>query len=167
MQVLGCRFVGEHLADHLVRLANVRVAPAKMSRQGRTTVHEHAGHIAAHDPHHEARQILVAAANGEDAVPLMSAGGRFHTVGDDLARHQREAHAAVRDRQPIGHRYHRTLVRHAASGIDAGLGMQRLLAQQRVARAHLATSMEHADVRTGDLVVVLTERLKKRARGCP
>ena len=165
VQIVRCRFVGEHLADHFVRFTDVRVASAEMPRQRGAAVHEHAGHVAAHDPHHEARKILVAAADREDAVPLMPAGRRLHAVGDDFARHQREAHAAVRDRQSIRHRRHRTLMWHTAGGIDTGLRVQRLIAQQHVARTHLAARMKHPNVRTRDFVIILPERLQKRAGG--
>ena len=95
----------------------------------------------------------------------MRLGARLHAVGNELTAHERVAHAGVGHAQPVAHAHHRTLVRHAAVGVDAGFGVQRLLAQCQVARTHLAAGMEHAHMRPANLVVVLTERLQKRIRG--
>ena len=103
VEIVLCRLMGDHLPDHLVRFGDVGVARAKVSRQCRTAVHEHTGYVAAHHAHHESGQILVAGADGKNAVPLMCPCGGLDTVGNQFARHQREAHAGVGDGQAVGH----------------------------------------------------------------
>jgi hypothetical protein len=160
------RVAGEHPADGLVGVDHVEVGtvrPRALAGQGRAAVHEHAGHIAAHHAHHQAGQVFVAGAHAEDAVPLVAAHRGLHTVGNQLAGDQREAHARVRHGQPVAHRHHRAFVRRAAGGVDAGLGVLGLLAQVQVAGAHLAAGVEHADVGTGDVFVVLPQRVQEAA----
>jgi hypothetical protein len=128
-------------------------------------VQEDRRHVATHHAHHQARHVLVAAADAENAVPLVAAHGGLDAVGDQLARDEREAHARMRDRQAVGHRHHRTFMRRAAAGIDAGLRMLGLLLQVAVARAHFAAGVDHADVRACDVVVVFAERAQEGARG--
>ena len=137
------------------------VGSRHLPRQRRAAMHEHAGHVAADHAHHQARQVLVAGADTEDAIPLVAAHRGFHAVGNQLARDERKAHARMRHGQPVAHRHHRAFVRRAAARVDAHLGVLRLVLQVEVAGAHLAPGMKHADVRARDVVVVLPQRVQE------
>ena len=168
VQLIVRGFTGQHLANGLVGVDHIEVAPVDagcLPGQGRAAVHKHAGHIAAHHAHHQTGQVLVAGADAEDAVPLVAAHRGLHAVGNQFARNEREAHAGMRHGQAIRHRDHRALVRCAAGGVDAGLGVLRLFAQIQVARAHLATGVEDADVGPRNVLFVLAQRVQKAARG--
>ena len=127
-------------------------------------MHKHAGHIAAHHGHHQAGQVFVAGANGKNSIPLVTTHRGFHAVSNQFTRNQRKAHARMGHGQTVADRDHRALMRHATTGINAGFGVLGLIAQIHVARAHLPAGMKHADVRAGNLFLILAQTMEKTAR---
>ena len=100
------------------------VAPL-LAETNRAAVDEHRRAIQARDGHRAARHVLVAPADGDDAVEALGAHDGLDRIGDHFARHQRVAHAGRSHRDAVRHRD--GVERHAlaARRVGAGAGLTR------------------------------------------
>ena len=121
------------------------VAPLR-TRQNRAAIDEHAGPVEPRHRHRAAGHVLVATADGDEAVEALCAHHGFDGVRDDLAGHERVAH-------PGG--AHRDAVRHGDGVEHQALGAGFVRAHRgrfgegvdvHVARRHLAPSGGDADL---------------------
>ncbi len=95
------------------------VAVGSDAGQDAAAVDEDAGDVEAGHGHDAAGHVLVAAADGKDAVVVHAAGDDLDAVGDDLARYQAVAHALVAHHDAVGGGRSAEDLRHAAAGADA------------------------------------------------
>ena len=124
-----------------------------MTRAGsyRPAVHEHARTIEARNGHGATRHVLVATAHGNDAVKALSSNDSFDGVGDDLARHERIAHAGRAHRNAI--RDSDGVEQHclAAGGISTGRCLLGQLADMHVARGDIGPGAGDTDLRFAEV----------------
>src|SRR2546422_198679 len=150
-QVIFLHVSSEHRPDRLIGIEHGDIAPLPFPGQRGAAVDEHRGQVESHHRHHHAGQRLVAAGESDERVIGMTARHRLDAVGDDLARHQGVAHAAVVHRHRVGHRDRGEIERHASRAADAGAGFARELAEQRIARRDAPAGRGDADERAADI----------------
>ena len=108
-------------ADGLEHRRDVERFAIEVAGHGRTVVDEHRRQVEAGDRHHHAGHGLVATAGGNQAVESFAVHDGFDGVGDDLATHERRAHAFVTHRDAVAHGDRAELERHTASTTHAHL----------------------------------------------
>ena len=106
--------------------------------QDAAAVDEDAGDVEPGHGHDAAGHVLVAAADGQQAVVVHAAGDDFDAVGDDLARHQAVAHALVAHHDAVGGGRSAEDLRHAAAGADALAALAGQAVEVGVARRDVA-----------------------------
>ena len=164
-QVILLHVSGEHRPDRLIGIEHGDIASLPFPGQRGAAVDEHRRQIESHHRHHHAGQRLVAAGEGDERVIGMAARHRLDAVGDDFARHQRVAHAAVVHRHRVGHRDRGEIERHAARAADGGAGLARELPEQRIARRHAPVGRGDADERLAQIGIRQAERAQERTMG--
>ena len=164
-QVIFLHVSSEHRPDRLIGIEHGDIAPLPFPGQRGAAVDEHRRKIESHHRHHHAGQRLVAAGEGDERVVGMAARHRLDAVGDDFARQQRVAHAAVVHRHRVGDRDRREVERHAARAADGGAGFARELAEQRIARRHAPVGRGDADEGLAEIGIRQAERAQERAMG--
>src|SRR5712692_989188 len=157
-----------HLACHdrahrLVGVEHGDIATAPLPGQRGAAVDEHRGNVQPHHRHHHPGERLVAAREGHQRVVGVAARHRLDAVGDDLARHERVAHAVVAHRHRVCDRDRGEVEWHAARLAHRGAGLAGELAEQRVARRDAPVSRGDADERLGEIGVRNAERPEESA----
>ena len=127
-------------------------SPARPGRM-EPAVEEDAGQVEPGGRHQHARQRLVAAGQGDQAVEPLGVHHRLHRVGDDLAADQRGPHALVAHGDAVGDGDGHELEREPAGVADALLGPLGQPVEGEVARGDLVPGRGHADLRLVPVVV--------------
>jgi hypothetical protein len=117
-------FVLTHLAlgDRANALEDVldRDLPAVvLARHDRAAVNEDRGEVGADHRHHHPRHVLVAAADGDEAIHSLAKGNKLDAVGDNLAADERGFHPLGSHRDRIRDRDRVELDRHPTGVVDA------------------------------------------------
>ena len=153
IQFLARHRAGIDAADRLVGVEHGHIPAVQAPGQRGAAVHEDGRNVEPHHRHHHAGQRLVAAGEGHQRVVGVAAHHRLDAVGDDLARHQRIAHAGVVHRHRIGDRDGGEVERHPARVAHARAGVLRQRAEQRVAGRDAPVGGGDADERALDVGV--------------
>ena len=148
------------LPDGLEHGDDVDRLPLPDAGQDGAAVDEHRGPIEPRQANDHRRHVLVAAADGHQAVEALGAGDGLERIGDDLARHQRVLHALGAHRDAVGDGDGAE-----DDGFAAGRGHARPTRAPQpvdvhVARRHLAPGGADADLRFRE---VLARRSRRRA----
>jgi hypothetical protein len=154
---------GEHRADAFVSGEDRHVLAAPAAGQHRAAVDEDARHVDARHRHHDAGQRLVAAGEADQRVVGVRLHHRLDRVGDQLARDEAHAHAAVVHRDAVGDRDRRERDGDALRGGDAEARGVGLRAERHRARRVLAVLADDADDRLCHVLVGHAGRAQERA----
>ncbi len=122
--------------------------------QDAAAVDEDAGNVEPRHGHDAAGHVLVAAAEGEQAIVIHAAGHDFETVGDDLARDEAVAHALMAHHNAVGGGGRAENLRHAAAGANAFAAAAGQAIEMGVARRNLAEQRSDADHRPIEILIV-------------
>jgi hypothetical protein len=150
VQFLGGHRAGHHRAGGFVGGQYRHRFPVQAAGQGRAAEDEDGRRVAADHRHHDARQILVAAAEADEAVIGMAAHDQLDRIRDHLARYQRAFHALMIHADTVGDRNGRECARRAARAQHAFLCVRRLLGECAVAWRGVAGGGDNADERPRD-----------------
>ena len=153
----------EHRAYGLVGVEHRDIAPLPPAGQRCAAVDENRRQVEPHHRHHHPGQRLVAAGEGHERIVGMPARYGLDAIGDDLARDERVAHAAVVHRHRVRDRDRREIERHAARIAHRRCGITRELAEQCIARRYAAVGRSYADKGLGEIGVGQPEAAQERA----
>src|SRR5262249_4686755 len=121
--------------------------------QDAAAVDEDAGDIEARHGHDAAGHVLVAAAEGDQAVVVHAPGDDLEAVGEDLTRDKAVAHALVAHHDAVGGGGRSEDLRHTAGGADALDALASEAVEVGVAGGDVAEQRGDADQRAGEVVV--------------
>ena len=112
-----------------------------------------------------ARHVLVASADRHHAVKALGADHRLDRIGNDLARHQRVAHARRAHRNAVGHGNGAEGDGLRALRFDSGGGQAREFVDVHVTGRQVAPGRRDADLRLGEIGVAEAHGMQHRAGG--
>jgi hypothetical protein len=142
-----------------------RFALAADAGHDAAAVDEHARDVEAGEGHDAAGHVLVATAEGENAVVIHAAGDDLDAIGNDLARDEAVAHALVAHHDAVGGGGRAEDLRHAAGAADALDALARQAVEVGVARRDVGVQVGDADDRPVEVVVVEADGPKHGAVG--
>src|SRR5262249_22694636 len=137
------------------------------ARQDAAAVDEDTGDVEPGHGHDAAGHVLVAAAEGEQAVVVHASGDDLEAVGDDLARHQAVAHALVTHHDAVGGGRGAKDLRYPARGANALTALAGQAVEVGVARGDIAEQRRHADHWPAEVVVEETDGAQHGPVGRP
>ena len=137
--------------------------PALGARLDRAAVNEDAWTVEPRQGHHAARHVLVAAANGNQAVKALCTGHGLDRIGDHFARHQRIAHPRGPHRNTVRNRDGIENHALAPGAVDTLAGILGQLVDVHVAGRHHAPCGCNADLGLVEILVGETDRVQHRA----
>ena len=144
---------------------DVHLLAAVAAGLDRAAVDEHGGPVEPRHRDQATRHVLVAAADGHQAVERLAAGHGLDRIRDDLARHEGIAHARRTHRYPVGNRDRVEDHRLASGGRHAFRRPPRQPVDVHVAGRDLAPGRGDADLRLPEIGAGEADRVQHGAAG--
>ncbi len=155
-------------ADGFVDVLNRHVFAAITAGSDRASVEHDAGKIHARQRHGRGGNGLITADDADDGVEHLSAANEFDRVGDEFTADQRRAHAFCAHGLAVGDGDGVELHGRSARFPNALFHFRRQAAQMKVAGHGFDPGVGHADQRTAEVGVGVSNSLVHRARsGAP
>ena len=152
-------------ADRLEHRNHIDRLVAMAARHDGAAIDEHSRPVQTRQRHQAARHVLIAAADGDDAIEPFTTRHHFDGIGDDFARDEGIFHSFGAHGDAIGNS---DGVEHdglAAGRVRAGRGVIGQLIDMHIARRHHAPGGGDADLALREIGVAEPHRVQHGAAG--